>query len=297
MDDPFWQKEKAKEVVGTIVSDAFLLSCCEQGTDSAVSVPLFDGIPVHTNVHLGCYGDFYLPFFPVILLELPPPSHPGVPNGCHFPPPLISCLKGSDVPPESFVVAHSLPTLGPCQHFICENEDEMNLMFHPWVYRGCVFNELFSDIQVVQMGVFGANGILPVHQDLKSFHARGIPFDTLEEREVSVHNQCFSPANAQVQLCPEAQMAFFFSVGRTQTSREIITYHLVPLTPTVEALLLKIAAESRTLCDLCESLVRQQEALFLGERGVSYFLRFLQWVGVLSEQRVAQLVQGNQELN
>ena len=39
---------------------------------------------------------------------------------------------------------------------------------------------------MIEMGVFGAHGIQPVHQDLPSKYIRGVPFDVLEEREVSV---------------------------------------------------------------------------------------------------------------
>lgn len=47
------------------------------------------------------------------------------------------------------------------------------------------------------MGLFGTFGIIPVHQDLKD---AGVRFGTLEERSVVIHDQCFSPENAMLQL-------------------------------------------------------------------------------------------------
>ena len=85
------QKEKASEVMGTFVENPFFLSLCREASE--VNVPLFDGLPVHTITHLGNYGDSYLPFFPIVLLELPPPPSSSSSKDCPVPE-LVSCLKG-----------------------------------------------------------------------------------------------------------------------------------------------------------------------------------------------------------
>ena len=135
-------------------------------TEGEIRAPLFDGLPVHTVTHLGNYGESYLPFFPIVLLELPPLlslsslssdspfSLPSNLLNAYFPKrskqddsrkeeELIT-NKEEKEEIECYFIIHSEATRGPCQHFTCENENEFNLMFHPWVFRFCVFNELMT---------------------------------------------------------------------------------------------------------------------------------------------------------
>ena len=82
---------------------------------------------------------------------------------------------------ELFIIFHPHPEESPCQKFICENTDEFNLMYHAWLYRDAPYEQSYSMTLQLQMGVFEAKGVKPVHQDLKD---AGISFGRLEERSV-----------------------------------------------------------------------------------------------------------------
>jgi len=39
-----------------------------------------------------------------------------------------------DVPDDLMIVVHAHPEMSVCQHFLCDDKDEVNIMSHPWVF-------------------------------------------------------------------------------------------------------------------------------------------------------------------
>ena len=70
-------------------------------------------------------------------------------------------------------------------------------------------------VHQVPLGVYSAVGVKAVHQDLQD---AGVSFEVMEERSVVIHDQCFSPENAMLQLDDEyagwSSIFFFFWCGR-----------------------------------------------------------------------------------
>lgn len=82
---------------------------------------------------------------------------------------------------DFFIVFHPFPPPSPCQKFLCDNTDEINLVYHCWMYPDAPYSEDYTNTEQLPMGVFEAHGVKPVHQDLKD---AGVAFGCLEERYV-----------------------------------------------------------------------------------------------------------------
>ena len=82
---------------------------------------------------------------------------------------------------DLFVVIHTYPPPSVCQKFLCYKDNEVNLMYHFWLFPdapldgGCVRQEL------LEMGVFQPLGVTPVHQNLRD---GGVAFHYMEHRWV-----------------------------------------------------------------------------------------------------------------
>ena len=80
---------------------------------------------------------------------------------------------------DVFVIIHSRPTLGECQKFLCNNTNEVNLMYHCWMYPNVPFDPGMSITGKLEMGIFEPSFVEPVHLDLQD---AGISFYYLDER-------------------------------------------------------------------------------------------------------------------
>ena len=80
---------------------------------------------------------------------------------------------------DYFFILHSHPPPGACQKFTCSNRNEVNLVYHCWMYQDIPFDPTISVTEQVEMGVFEPSGVLPVHLDL---HDSGISFCYLDKR-------------------------------------------------------------------------------------------------------------------
>lgn len=80
---------------------------------------------------------------------------------------------------DLYVIVHSYPPPSPCQKFLCANTDEVNMMYHCWLYRDCPFPPAHTLNQQLDMGIFCPQEVGPVHLDLQD---AGIPFHFLDER-------------------------------------------------------------------------------------------------------------------
>ena len=88
--------------------------------------------------------------------------------------------ESRDIPNvECYVVVHKCPVRSACQKFMCSNTNEINILYHMWLYRDVPVDPELSVTQQVDMGVFQPRNVAPVHLDLQD---GGIPFHHLEPR-------------------------------------------------------------------------------------------------------------------
>ena len=83
---------------------------------------------------------------------------------------------------DYFIILHTHPPPGLCQKFLCENTNEVNLLFHCWLYPNVPCEPAVVCSQQLEMGIFQPRGVAPVHQDLQD---AGIAFYHLQPRSVS----------------------------------------------------------------------------------------------------------------
>eukprot|EP00731_Ephydatia_muelleri_P020474 Em0013g201a len=145
----------------------------------------------------------------------------------------------------------AVPGIDP--KFLCYKDNEVNLMYHFWLFPdapldgGCVRQE------VLEMGVFQPLGVTPVHQNLRD---GGVAFHYMEHRTVCIHNGAFSPENAQLELVRGNHLHVFFSAARSSNNnnRRVIAYHVVPGNIDVEQRLRDTVGQCTTLSELVEGL-------------------------------------------
>ena len=82
---------------------------------------------------------------------------------------------------DLLVIIHGTPTPKVCQKFLCESVNEVNLVYHCWLYRDSPFIPTMTLNGKLEMGVFCPNGVEPAHLDLQD---AGVAFHMLEERWV-----------------------------------------------------------------------------------------------------------------
>ena len=83
---------------------------------------------------------------------------------------------------EYYIIIHSFPPSGECQKFLCSNQDEVNLLFHCWLFKDMPLDATISVTEQVRMGLFEPQGVSPVHLDLVD---GGIPFFHMDSRSAS----------------------------------------------------------------------------------------------------------------
>jgi len=84
-----------------------------------------------------------------------------------------------DQPVDFYFIIHTQPVPGLCQKFLCDNMDEINLVFHCWLFQEVPFDPEETFIDQLDMGIFEPQGVQPVHQDLLD---SGIEFGAISHR-------------------------------------------------------------------------------------------------------------------
>lgn len=82
---------------------------------------------------------------------------------------------------DLFVIIHSHPPPSLCQKILCSNLDEVNLVYHCWLYKDSPFDPSVTLSSKLEMGVFDPHLVQPVHLELQD---GGAPFYFLDERYV-----------------------------------------------------------------------------------------------------------------
>lgn len=80
---------------------------------------------------------------------------------------------------DYYIILHAHPLPSLCQKFLCNNTNEVNVLFHFWLFKDIVPDPSMSLLEHVNMGLFNPEGVGPVHLDLQD---GGIPFYYLEDR-------------------------------------------------------------------------------------------------------------------
>ena len=80
---------------------------------------------------------------------------------------------------DYYIIIHSHPTPGVCQKFLCDNTNEVNLIFHCWLFSDLPLDPTISVTQQMSMGAFEPHGVSPVHLDLAD---GGLPFFFTDSR-------------------------------------------------------------------------------------------------------------------
>eukprot|EP01122_Echinamoeba_exundans_P003749 TRINITY_DN13816_c0_g1_i1.p1 TRINITY_DN13816_c0_g1~~TRINITY_DN13816_c0_g1_i1.p1 ORF type:complete len:284 (+),score=39.29 TRINITY_DN13816_c0_g1_i1:42-893(+) len=257
--------------VGTWDDLAFQLAIDESGRIKPEPIPIemVDMYGFHCIPHVGVYGDDYTPCIPVALLQLPP--LPLLSSNTLFKD-ISTQLTTLDIwdaasssfkngyKAEFYVLVHPKPILSPCQKFLCENMDEVNMMYHPWLFGSMPLTEDLSVTKQLYMGLFDTKNIKPVHQNLKD---AGISFGSIENRSVALHGLRFSPENAQFQLDPsQGEIATFFAIAiDKETCRCVLSYHALPMTDAAEVKLINAVHASTTTFQLVFNLSQVSDTI------------------------------------
>ena len=80
---------------------------------------------------------------------------------------------------DLFVIIHTHSPPGVCQKFLCNNTNEVNLMYHCWLFPDLPFDPKVTRNDWLEMGVFQPYGVQPVHLDLQD---AGVAFYFLDPR-------------------------------------------------------------------------------------------------------------------
>lgn len=80
---------------------------------------------------------------------------------------------------DFYVIFHSSPLPSVCQKFLCSNMNEINILFHCWLFRDVPCDPSISVSDQLQMGVFAPQMVQPVHLELVD---GGVPFYYMEQR-------------------------------------------------------------------------------------------------------------------
>eukprot|EP00003_Mantamonas_plastica_P032295 TRINITY_DN8724_c2_g1_i2.p1 TRINITY_DN8724_c2_g1~~TRINITY_DN8724_c2_g1_i2.p1 ORF type:complete len:360 (+),score=114.47 TRINITY_DN8724_c2_g1_i2:164-1081(+) len=286
-----------------------------------LSVSLLSMLGCHCVPQIGVYGEDYAPVRPLVLIQLPFVSSLARKQ---IPTSLVEQLEKSmetnqgDPKIDFFIEIHGCPPRKPFPDQQIDPSDpkfqsELNMMFHAWMFPQTNFFESNADTQAnVLMGVFEPMAIRPLQQDHSDVDPgnretmqklSSMPFNRLEEREVCIHSNHFSPANAQILLTfdrpapprnptgnPAAAMSqssssssfvpaphSFFAAGCDfQTNRAIVTFHAIAATEQQETDLESICASSLTLFDLINKMGMDDNWAYVAKRLMRTLIPYVQ---------------------
>ena len=80
---------------------------------------------------------------------------------------------------DFYFIFHSCPPPSVCQKFLCSNVDEINLLFHCWLFKDVPCDPSVTMSDQLEMGVFAPQNVQPVHLELVD---GGVPFYFMEPR-------------------------------------------------------------------------------------------------------------------
>lgn len=187
------------------------------------------------------------PLKPIALIQMPLIDPKTAPE--YLPKLLVQDLS-TTTSAEFYITVLPTPVLGPCQHLTCESWNEISMMYHPWVFSGVTLGEESQSTEV-QMGIYDTFGVHKTHQTLpKAITERGIAFDQLSPRTVTLHGFRFSPCNAQMEIPNGTQECSFFALGvHKPSNKAVISYHIICMNSERETECINAAQSAKTLSE------------------------------------------------
>lgn len=122
------------------------------------------------------------------------PNNPSPLSTTHFTAPLFTTAMATPTPPvdvraaisagavpnmDVYVLIHSCPPRGECHKFLCHNTDEINLVYHCWLFGEVSCDPSLTVSSQLAVGVFDPSDVKPVHLDLQD---GGAPFHCIDNR-------------------------------------------------------------------------------------------------------------------
>jgi len=273
---------KNKHIVATFEEHAFQLAILPEGLkhkQDPLTLPTFPIFGFHCIPNCGVYGDDYTPCLPLAIVQIPalksalPNQVPKALYQSLFPPTnnavekkelesKVEKIPSTDLATtglnqsdfvshlDLFIIVHTHAMPSICQKFMCNNVDEVNMMYHAWLFQDLVeFSDYTTITKQVEMGLFDANGIKPVHLNLLD---AGITFEMISPRTVALHGLRFSPENAMFQW-DSVKIASFFSLAKT-SEKSVIALHILPRDYLTENNLRTVISKASTLYDLVNAV-------------------------------------------
>ena len=80
---------------------------------------------------------------------------------------------------DVYVIIHSCPPHEVCHKFLCHNTDEINLVYHCWLFGDAPCDPSLTVSSQLEVGVFDPSGVQPVHLNLQD---GGAPFHCIDNR-------------------------------------------------------------------------------------------------------------------
>lgn len=250
-DDEIRSKVLLKNVktVGASLKDGFQL-----GLKDPLDISVFPVFELPCCPLLGVYGEEYQTMQPIILLK---GDESWIAEKI-VPAPLLEVLDKSLVKKiQFFMEVHTDYTPSPCQHFLCDRKDEINLMHHTWVFPRYKFGDDNATTDIL-CGIFAPHGVSECHQDINRKQDRGVSFGRLEARTVEIHDFAFSPCNCHIRVEPEVKAASFWScaVLKGRSSSVAVTFHTLLVQKALQRAVKRAVGEVKSLDDLVKILNR-----------------------------------------
>ena len=96
--------------------------------------------------------------------------------------PIFLLPRDTPVPEmDYYIILHTHPPPGLCQKFLCHNTNELNLIYHCWLFPDVPFKPEIVCSEQLEMGLFQPRGVVPIHLDLSD---AGVAFNQLQPRSV-----------------------------------------------------------------------------------------------------------------
>jgi hypothetical protein len=256
--EEWWRsRQKNATVTGTWEEDAFQISLRHsEVAEDPLNVPTYcEVFPYHCIPHCGVYGfDDYFVALPMVTIQLSSPS-------LLYRKALFKTLPSSlrnAVNNKAVSGPNALDvfiTVHPCPDFksaVEPDKRELNLLYHPWVFREVGYMPEVNQHAVVEMGVFSPYNVAEVAEVVSEDTEllNGMAVNRMEERIVEVHGGMFSPRNAQVCLTAQTSVHAFYSCGWSSENRMAIVYHVMTSSEDIDKKLLEAVKSSNRIGEL-----------------------------------------------
>jgi hypothetical protein len=131
-----------------------------------------------------------------------------------------------------FAQVHGVAPRNPCQHFTCNNINELSVVLHSFFFPEVGFGVARSFFKTPHVALFEPRNVREIHQNPKDVAGSGVRFGVLEPRDCIIHDDgAYSPSNCQVLRNDDAPFFSFWIVARDRPreghARSVCSFHYV----------------------------------------------------------------------